>query len=623
MRRLFELFEQWIDPFRERGLATPPKTGLAFLVYFVRQVRWPFALMLVLGGITAIIEASIYSFIGDIVDMLQSDQRATFFQTHGPALLLMVFVVLVLRTLVTTLTALVEEQTVVPGFYNLVRWQSHQQVMGQSLSYFQDDFSGRISQKVWQAGQAAGEFMITLLQTAWYIFVYALTTLLLVADLDWRLGGLVGVWLAAFCVVAWHFVPRVRVEAKNVAHAASGVTGRLVDTYSNIQTVKLFGTPDGENRGVHAAFSNFLVRLKTFTRTLTSVRVVMSALSGTMIVLIAGLALSFWQQGLISAGHVAFTLGLILRLNLLLNRMLGQLNGLFRNMGTLQDSVDMIVKPVTVSDCPGAKVLADVEGAIDFNNIRFHYGRDGGVIDRLNLTIRPGERVGIVGPSGAGKTTLVSLLLRFYDPESGTVLIDGTDIRDVTQQSLRQQIGMVTQDVSLLHRSVRENILYGRPGATDAEMLDAARQAHADTFIAGLADAKGRRGFDAHVGERGVKLSGGQRQRIAIARVLLKNAPILVLDEATSALDSEIEAAIQDNLQDLMKGKTVIAIAHRLSTIAAMDRLIVMDGGVIVQDGPHETLLRDTGGLYGQLWDRQSGGFLDPSARGTREVAGV
>ncbi|WP_153768040.1 ABC transporter ATP-binding protein [Labrenzia sp. CE80] len=611
MDPVFRLFEKWIDPFKPGPSAGPPQHGaLSFLLYFVRQARWPFIAMLVLGGLTAGIEASIYTFIGQIVDILQAGERESFFETHGATLFGMAFVVLVVRALVAILTALIEEQSIVPGFFNLVRWQSHQRVMKQSLSYFQEDFSGRISAKVWQAGQAAGDFMSSLLQTVWYIAVYALTTLLLIGELDWRLGAAVGVWLIGFSVVARYFIPKVRAEAKRVANAGSGVSGRLVDTYTNIQTVKLFGTREGEEQGVLRTYDGFLSRLRVFTRTLTSVRSVMVSFSGLMIVMIAAMALSFWQQGLVSTGDVAFCLGLVLRLNLLLNRLMGQLNGLFRNIGTLQDSMELIVKPIDVLDAPDASELEVPNGAVSFENIRFHYGKAEGVIEQLSLEIKPGERFGVVGPSGAGKSTLVNLLLRFYNLESGRILIDGQDISQVSQQSLRSSIGLVTQDTSLLHRSIKENILYGRPDASEEDMLKAADRAHAMTFIEGLEDKKGRRGFAAHVGERGVKLSGGQRQRIAIARVLLKDAPILVLDEATSALDSEIEAAIQENLAELMNNKTVIAIAHRLSTIASMDRLIVVDRGEIVQQGTHAKLLNEKEGLYFQLWSRQSGGFL-------------
>ncbi|TYC55881.1 ABC transporter ATP-binding protein [Rhodobacterales bacterium] len=587
-----------------------PRGGFAALAYFVSQVRWPFAAMLVLGGVSALLEVVIFNFLGRIVDLLDGANRATFFTDHLWTLLGMAFVVLVVRVSVSTLTALLEEQTVTPGFFNLVRWQSHSRVMRQSLSYFQDDLAGRLAQKVLQSGASAGDFMVNLLQVAWFIVVYALTTLVLVADLDWRLGVVVGLWLAAFAVTAWAFVPRVRSASKDVANSYSGVTGRLVDTYTNIQSVKLFGSAEEESRGARGAFEVFIGKLTRFTRLLTSIRIIMGTINGAIIILITAIALMAWQDGSISAGHVAFALSLILRLNILLNRLFNQLNGLFRHFGTLQDSMETVVKPIALADKRDAVELSVRKGTVTFENVRFHYGKAGGVIDHLDLAIGAGERVGIVGPSGAGKTTLTSLLLRFFDVEGGRILVDGQDIRDVTQESLRRSIGMVTQDTSLLHRSIRENILYGRVSAGEQDLMRATRKAHALEFIEELEDRRGRSGFDAFVGERGVKLSGGQRQRIAIARVLLKDAPILVLDEATSALDSEVEAAIQDNLQELMAGKTVIAIAHRLSTIAAMDRLIVMDGGRIVQQGSHDELLGDAGGLYAQLWQRQSGGFL-------------
>ena len=610
MSPLFRLFETWIDPFRGPPPKDMPRGGVRFLLYFVSQVRWPFIAMLVLGGASAFVEVTVFNFLGRIVDLLENGNRATFFTDHGWVLLWMAFVVLILRAVVNSLMALVEEQTVVPGFFNLVRWQCHQRVMRQSLSYFQDDLAGRLAQKVMQSGMSAGDFMINLLQVAWFIIVYAVTTLVLVTELDVRLGAIVALWLVCFALTASYFVPRIRIASKETANSYSGVTGRLVDTYTNIQSVKLFGSTREENRGARNAVENFTGKLRQFTRYLTSIRMIMSLINGIMIVSITGMALKVWQDGGISTGHVAFALSLILRLNILLNRLFNQLNGLFRHFGSLQDSMETIVKPVLLTDQPDAAHLAVDQGAIRFENIRFHYGKDGGVIDHLSLSIEPGERVGLVGPSGAGKTTLVSLLLRFFDLEAGRILIDGQDVKQVSQETLRRSIGMVTQDTSLLHRSIRENILYGRSTASDEELLEAAHKAHALEFIRQLEDKRGRKGFDAFVGERGVKLSGGQRQRIAIARVLVKDAPILVLDEATSALDSEVEAAIQENLQSLMAGKTVIAIAHRLSTIAAMDRLIVMDRGRIVQQGTHETLLADKSGLYAQLWHRQSGGFL-------------
>lgn len=609
MHRLFRFFETWIDPFKPLPDTRPPRGGFRFLLHFVQQARWPFLFMLILGGLTAAVEASVYSYVGIIVDLLNPQNRANLFAANWQILAGMVLVLGVARMLISLFTALVEEQTVVPAFNNLVRWQCHQRVMEQSLGYFLDDFAGRISAKVWQAGQAAADFMSTLLQTAWFITVYSITTLVLISRLDWRMGLGVAVWLLVFMGLARYFVPRIRDRSQNAANMGSIAVGRMVDGYTNIQTLKLFGSRSNEDAGTQTVFENFLVALQRFTRTLTSVRVSLLSLSSVMMLVIIFVALWLWQQGRVTTGDVAVTMSLILRLNMMLNRMMGQMNVLFRAMGTLQDSMEMVVRPVTVFDRPDAKSLDFRGGEIRFDDVEFKYGKSEGVIDHLSFTIRPGEKIGLVGPSGAGKSTLVNLLLRFYDVESGRILIDGQDISAVTQQSLRDVIGMVSQDTSLLHRSIRENILYGRPEAGEEAMIRAADQAHALEFIRTLEDRKGRSGFDAFVGERGVTLSGGQRQRIAIARVLLKDAPILVLDEATSALDSEVEAAIQENLATLMSGKTVIAIAHRLSTIAEMDRLLVMDQGRIVEEGTHVSLL-ENGGLYADLWHRQSGGFL-------------
>ena len=609
LERLFAWFEGRLDPLAPLPDRPVPGTGFGYLWFFVSQARVTFLVMLVLGGITALIEAALYVFVGDLVDMMQAGTRADFLAQNATILILMGLTVLVVRPLIAALTALVEEQVVVPGFFNLVRMQGHAQVVGKSLAYFQDEFAGRISQKVWQSGQAAGDFMVSLLQIIWFIVVFAVSTLALVTALDPWFGLVVALWLVGFAGLAFVYVPRIRKSAKDSAHASSGVTGRFVDTYGNIQTIKLFSDTEREGIGTRESYETFLAAIRRFTRTLTAVRSLMSVLSGVMIAAIGVLAVFAWEAGRVTTGDVALVLGLVLRLNVLLGRLLGQLNGLFRALGTLQDSAETITRPVTVTDRSNAPALRIEAGRIDFEGVRFHYGKKGGVIEDLTTTIRPGERVGLVGRSGAGKSTLVNLLLRFYDVESGRILIDGQDISAVTQASLRAQIGMVTQDTSLLHRSIRDNIGLGASGADDAAIREAARRAHALEFIEALADSRGRTGFDARVGERGVKLSGGQRQRIAIARVLLKNAPILVLDEATSALDSEVEAAIQESLNELMAGKTVIAIAHRLSTIAAMDRLIVLDEGRIVEEGRHEELI-ERGGLYAELWARQSGGFL-------------
>jgi len=491
-----------------------------------------------------------------------------------------------------------------------VRWQAYAHVVRQSLSFFQNDFSGAIASKVWQSGGAVGDFMVSLLQVVWFIVVYVVTTIVLVGQLDWRLGAAIGLWIVIFSFLARYYVPRMRKRSAATAEAASALTGRIVDSYANIQTLKLFGTSDNDDRFVRGGFDNLIAAQTRLARNLVAVRSAMAMLSGLMIAGIAGLSMHLWTQGLITVGGVAFTMGLVLRLYNLLGRMMNQLNSLMRNYGTAQNSAELIAQQLQLLDAPDAKPLVVTEAGIRFDNVSFHYNRPSGIIENLTLDIKPGERLGLIGRSGAGKSTLVNLLLRFYDLQGGKITIDGQDIAHVTQESLRANIGVVTQDTSLLHRSMRANLVYGRPDATDDEMMAAAALAEADEFIEALIDQKGRTAYDAYVGERGVKLSGGQRQRVAIARVLIKNAPILVLDEATSALDSEVEAAIQDQLNNLMHGKTVIAIAHRLSTIAAMDRLVVLDHGRIVEEGTHAQLLA-AGGHYAQLWERQSGGFLD------------
>ncbi|TPW29312.1 ABC transporter ATP-binding protein [Pararhizobium mangrovi] len=612
-RSVFRRFETWIDPFARKGDLKPPDTALKFLWFYVSQAKLPFLLMLIIGGLVALLEAALFYFVGRLVDVLDTADKAAgwhgLLAGHALELAAMLFVVSIGRFLVTAAAALVEEQTIVPGFYNLVRWQAYAHVARQSLSFFQNDFAGRIVTKVWQAGQATGDFMTSLLQVAWFILIYAVTTIALIAQLDWRLAGIVVVWIACFAVLARLFVPRIRRYAKATAEASSMLNGRLVDSYSNAQTLKLYGRAEDNDAYIRQGFARFLGAILPFTRSLTGVRASLAFLSGIMMSAIGVFSIDLWLSGAITTGAVAFTMALVLRLNMLFGRMMAQLNGLMRNFGTIQNSMDLISRPIGLVDPPDAHQLAVQGAGIRFEAIAFHYGRESGVIDDLSLTIAPGERVGIVGRSGAGKSTLVNLLLRFYDLEGGRILIDGQDIAEVTQESLRASVGMVTQDSALLHRSIRDNIRFGRPGADDEALAAAARRAEAWSFIETVEDQNGRLGLDAHVGERGVKLSGGQRQRIAIARVMLKDAPILVLDEATSALDSEVEAVIQENLGTLMEGKTVIAIAHRLSTIAELDRLIVMDEGRIVETGTHDELVA-TGGLYADLWRRQSGGFI-------------
>ena len=612
--RLNKVFEGWIDPFRPRAELRPPEDAVRFLIHFISQAKFAFTALLILGGLVALVEAALFYYVGRLVDLLDMSHPAQgwagLWASHGPELAWMAFVVILVRFAVTWLSAAVEEQTIGLGFYNLVRWQSYAYVARQSLSFFQNDFSGSIASKVWQSGNAVGDFMVALLQVAWYILVYTATTIVLLAQLDWRLALAIAVWIVIFSFMARHYVPRMRRASAAAAENASALTGRIVDSYANIQTLKLFGTAKEDDAFVRSGFDLLIEAMRRLARVLVGVRTSMAMLSGIMIAGIGALCIELWSENIITVGGIAVTMGLILRLYNLLGRMMNQLNGLMRNFGTAQNSAELVGKPLGLVDAPDAKPLVVTEAAIRFDHVSFHYGRPSGIIEDFSLDIRAGERIGLVGRSGAGKSTLVNLLLRFYDVQSGRILIDGQDIAHVTQESLRANIGVVTQDTALLHRSIRANLTYGKPDASEEEMTAAAALAEADEFIEMLVDQKGREGYDAYVGERGVKLSGGQRQRVAIARVLLKNAPILVLDEATSALDSEVEAAIQEQLGQLMAGKTVIAIAHRLSTIAAMDRLIILDRGKIVEQGTHAELLA-LDGHYARLWERQSGGFLD------------
>ncbi|EJL57256.1 ABC-type multidrug transport system, ATPase and permease component [Rhizobium sp. CF122] len=613
IKRLFRAFENWINPFAPRENIQPPRSTLGFIWFYIGQAKAPFVAMLVLGGMSAAIEAALFWFVGRLVDILATITPAAgwsgLLAAHGAELFSMLVLIGIVRFVVALLIALVDQQVITPGFYNLARWQSYLHVSRQSLSFFQSDFSGRVVTKVWSAGQATGDLVTSLMESVWFVGIYAATTLVLVAGLDFSLAVVVLCWLCAFGVLARYFVPRIRFHSRETAEAASMINGRMVDAYSNIQTLKLFARDEESDRYMRQGFDFYQETVLRFTRFITGVRASMALLSGIMIVSMAALSVHLWLAGLVSSGAVAFSLALVLRLNFLLGRLMTQFNGIMRNLGTIQNAAELISQPLGLVDRPGASDLVIRQPGIRFENISFHYGRPNGVIDNFSLTIEPGEKVGIVGRSGAGKSTLVNLLLRLYDLEGGQILVDGQNIAAVRQESLRMQIGVVSQDTSLLHRSVRDNILFGRPDAGEARLVEAARRAEALGFIERLQDQNGRKGFDAHVGERGVKLSGGQRQRIAIARIMLKDAPILVLDEATSALDSEVEEAIQSNLIGLMEGKTVLAIAHRLSTIAALDRLIVVDEGGIIEEGTHETLLK-RGGLYAELWARQSGGFL-------------
>ena len=597
----------------------PPAAGLMrFYWHFIRQTRGPIAALFAAGLLVAMLDTTIPLFIGRVVGLVSTERPGALFAQNGRPLLTMAAVVLLGRPFAMFALNLVTNQVINPGLSNLIRWQNHWHVVRQGWTFFQNDFAGRIASRVMQTGPSLRESVVSAVNAIWYLLVYGSSAMVLLGRTDWRLGIPIVVWFVVYATLLRLFVPRMRDRSRAVSEVRSALTGRVVDSYANILTVKLFARAAQEDDFVRGAVDDHTAAFRRQTRMATGWALTLGLLNGSLIVGTGSLALWLWSRGRIPVSTVATALPMAWQISNMAGWVSQNVTTLFENVGVVQDGMRSIDQPRTMPDRPDAAALRVPRGEVRLERVRFGYGTTRGVLHGIDVAIAPGERVGLVGPSGAGKSTLVNLLLRFYDPEAGRILIDGQDIACVTQESLRGHIAMVTQDTSLLHRSIRDNIRYGRPEATDAEVERAARRAEAHEFIVGLQDWHDRRGYDAHVGERGVKLSGGQRQRIAIARVILKNAPILVLDEATSALDSEVESAIQQQLDGLMRGRTVIAIAHRLSTIARMDRLLVLDHGRIVEMGTHAELL-GADGPYARLWRRQSGGFAE---EGFREETG-
>ncbi|RUO29169.1 multidrug ABC transporter ATP-binding protein [Aliidiomarina sedimenti] len=606
---MFRWFENRLDPFPEAEPAQPPKGFFAFCYHFTKGSEKYLIMVAILMALVAITEVWLFGFLGSIVDWLSEQDRANFLANEWIKLTAMSAVVLIGLPTLVWFQSLLMHQTLLGNYPMRIRWLVHRYLLKQSMSYYQDEFPGRVATKLMQTALSVRQVVVSFIEVVNYIGVYFLAMFVLIATADWRLILPLAGWIVIYALLLYIFVPRLGKISQEQADARSIMTGRIVDSYTNIQTVKLFSHGARETSFARDGMDDFLLTVHKQMRLVTLLYGLLYVINCLLLFASAALAIGLWLNEAVSLGAVAVVVGLVLRLFGMSQMVMWQLTQLFEAIGTVQDGIGSIAVSRTVEDKPDAPPLQVSKGGIEFDDVNFHYGKASGVMDGLKLNIKPGEKVGIVGRSGAGKSTLVNLLLRFYDVQSGRILIDGQNISDVQQDTLRAHIGMVTQDTSLLHRSVRDNIMYGRPDASEDELFYAARRAHADEFIAGLSDHKGRTGYDAHVGERGVKLSGGQRQRIAIARVMLKDAPILILDEATSALDSEVETAIQENLYNLMEGKTVIAIAHRLSTIAAMDRLVIMDQGRVIEQGTHEQLITQDG-LYAKLWRRQSGGFL-------------
>ena len=612
---VYRFFEQLIDPLRGPPTVRPPTGSMAFFGFFLKPYRGVLLATLILAGIAAASELFVYVYLGRLVDWMTVSNPENFLRDHGLALIWMVFVIAIVRPLSMLGSRAMINLAIAPGLSNAVRWQNHRYVLRQSMLFYQNDFAGRISQKVMQTGHAVREAVVNVIDGSWMLLIYLIGVVWLFIDISGWLLLPVSVWLIAYLSVVFFMVPPVRQKSANLSEANSGLMGRIVDSYTNIQSVKLFAHDSLEEEFAASGMRKLVAAFHSLMRAILSMTIALTVLNTLLVIATAGVSIILWARGLVSVGEIAVANGLIIRINQMSGWILRTITSLFENIGAVQNGIETISQPIEIVDVVNAKTLEVTDGRLKFDAVGFHYEEKTSdltpniVIDDCSFEVAPGEKVGLVGRSGAGKSTLVNLLMRFHDVQSGAICIDDQDIREVTQNSLRQSIAVVTQDTSLLHRSIRDNIRYGRREATDYDVMRAASRAEAMSFIPDLSDPFGRTGLDAHVGERGVKLSGGQRQRIAIARVILKDAPILILDEATSALDSEVEAAIQEQLNSLMQDKTVLAVAHRLSTIAALDRLIVLDAGRIVETGSHQELI-DKNGLYARLWRRQSGGFI-------------
>jgi len=611
---MFGFFERLIDPFPDDIPQQPPKGLYQFCRYYTKGLEPWLIIMALLTTLLAIAEASLFGILGKVVDWLVASDPDTFLEDSWSSIIVMSVFILIVIPVLATLHSLVVHQTLMGNFPMAVRWMAHRYLLNQSYGFFQNEFSGRIATKVMQTALAVRESVMKLLDVMLFVTIYVITMLILVASADLRLCLPLLIWLILYIGLQRIFVPKLKKISQLQADSRSTMTGRIVDSYTNIVTLKLFSYSSRESQYIKDGMTDFLNTVHPQMRLVTALNISLWFINMLLVFGTVALGIYLWLQESMTPGAIAVVISLAIRLSGMSHWIMWEISNLFENLGTVQDGINTLAVPQRVLDSDNAKELQVNSGEINFNKVSFSYLNSEKittqmVFDQLSLAISAGERVGIVGRSGAGKSTLINLLLRFFDTQEGSILIDGQDISGVKQESLRRNIAVVTQDTSLLHRSVRENILFGRPDASETQMIAAAKKAEAHQFILQLKDAAGRTGYDAHVGERGVSLSGGQRQRIAIARVILKDAPILILDEATSALDSEVESAIQKSLYQLMEGKTVIAIAHRLSTIAAMDKLIVFDQGEILEQGTHQQLV-ESQGLYTQLWHHQSGGFL-------------